>query len=85
MHSHLRSRVRGEPRDGAERDRGGDEDDARVRGGLEQWQGEAGHADGAAEVDLYLFDAARRGTARRERVAAHHARVVYEQVEATEL
>lgn len=85
MHASLGRRVGGEPGHRAERHRRGDEHDARLAGVLEQRQGEAGHADGAPEVDLDLFHGTRGGSLRRQRLAGHYARAVYQQVEATEL
>ena len=85
MHGGLRRRVDGEAGDRGERDCRGDEQEATFAGGIEQGQGESGHAKSSEEVDLDVFDSVQLTLRRGQRVAAEQAGIVDEEVEAAEL
>jgi hypothetical protein len=85
VHGGLRRRIDGEAGDRGESDCRGDEQDATFARGIEQGQGESGHAKSSEEVDLDVFDSVQLTLRRGQRVAAEQAGVVDEEVEAAEL
>jgi hypothetical protein len=85
VHGGFRRRVDGEAGDRGERDCRGDEQDGTFARGIEQGQGESGHANSSNDVYLDVFDSVRLTVRRGQRVAAEQAGIVDEEVEAAGL